>query len=463
MSGRERAFPVGAKVAVLGLGVSGIAAARLARTREAEVYASDAAATPTLVEAAAGLREEGIEAEAGRHDLDRILACDVVVVSPGIDPTSDVRRAVARAGVRTMAEVELASRDLEGGIIGVTGTNGKTTTTALIREVLDGAGVRAAAAGNIGRPLAEIALEDDQPDWTVVELSSFQLADIERFCPDIGLFLNLAPDHLDRYPTEASYAADKARLFWNAGPDSRWVLNADDRGVEALAVGSAGERYGFSLHAECEPGAWLAPDGWLRARLPGRDEDWGTAGALGVGGPHNVANALAAGLAAALVGVPAAGIRSGLAGFRGLPHRLQTIGERDGVRWVNDSKATNLAAARVAIESFASPLVVILGGRHKGEDYAGLAESLGQRARAVVALGEAADRIESALAPTVPVHRAGAMDAAVVRAAELARPGDVVLLSPACSSYDMFRSYAERGEAFERAFAALPDGLGRAG
>jgi UDP-N-acetylmuramoylalanine--D-glutamate ligase len=462
MTARRPAFEPGARVAVLGLGLSGAAAARLARLRGGIVYASDAGADPGPTAVAERLRAEGIDAEAGAHDMDRILSAELVVVSPGISPFSEVRRAVQEAGIRTIAEVELAFRDLRGRVVGITGTNGKTTTTRLTAHLMEGAGLRVEAVGNIGRPLSETAMEESQPDWVVVELSSFQLADLESFESDVGVLLNLAPDHLDRYRDLESYYADKGRLFDNPAPGARWVLNGDDRAVLDLAANAAGERYLFSLRGDVPCGAWWDAEDTLRARLdPDGNpvpECWATRADLPILGPHNAANAAAASLAAVLAGAEPSTLAASLRAYRGLPHRLQPLGERTGVLWVNDSKATNVAAAVAALRSFDRPVVLLLGGRHKGEPYEEIARAARGRVRAVIAFGEAAPRIVSDLQGAVEtLHVETGMDA-VVRAADgLARPGDVVLLAPACSSFDMFPNYAERGRAFEAAFAALPE------
>ncbi len=305
-------------------------------------------------------------------------------------------------------------------------------------------------------------MRSPQPDWVALELSSFQLADQDTVSPDIGVLLNLSPDHLDRYRDVESYYADKGRLFDGAGPESRWVLNADDPRSLALAEGVDGQRFLFSTAGRVDLGAFLGADGALRCRLDTEDI-WLPASDLRLLGPHNVANALAAGLACALAGVGADAIREGLASFEALPHRLQPIGERAGVLWVNDSKATNVTATAVALRSFDRPVVLILGGRHKGEPYSGLVPDLQQRARAVVAFGEAAPRILSDLGGSVGTLRVeSGLDAVVRAAAELAQPGDVVLLSPACSSYDMFPDYRERGRAFEEVFRDLPPEQGSA-
>jgi len=459
MAMRERsrlpAFPAGSTVAVLGLGVSGEAASRLAAARGGFVYASDVSTDPGPCAAAARLVADGIDAETGGHDVERVLAADLVIVSPGIGPTAGIRRQISDAGIRTIAEVELGWRDLESRVIAITGTNGKTTTTGLVAHVLEVSGLRASAAGNIGLALSEIALQMPQPDWVALELSSFQLADQETLSPDVGVLLNLSPDHLDRYQDVASYYADKRRLFDAATAESRWVLNADDPACLELAAGVKGERYLFSTCRPVERGAWSGPDGILRCRLDAEVE-WMPASDLRLLGPHNVANALAAGLACTLAGVEAEAIASGLSSFGALPHRLQPLGERDGVLWVNDSKATNVSATAVALRSFDRPVVLILGGRHKGEPYSSLAPDLKERARAVVAYGEAAPRIVSDLGGSVDTKVESGIDAVVRAAAELTRPGDVVLLSPACSSYDMFPNYRERGRAFEAAFRSLP-------
>jgi len=453
---RLPAFAAGSTVAVLGLGVSGEAAARLAAAKGGIVYASDVSTGPVPTAAAARLAAEGIDAETGGHDTQRVLSADLVVVSPGIGPTSEIRRRVSEAGIRTIAEVELGWRDLESRVIAITGTNGKTTTTGLVAHVLEAGGLRAIAAGNIGLALSEIAVQTPQPDWVALELSSFQLADQETIAPDVGVLLNLSPDHLDRYRDVESYYADKRRLFDSATEDSKWVLNADDPACDELASGVVGDRLQFSLRGPVERGAWAGDDGVLRCRLDAEVE-WMPASDLRLLGPHNVANALAAGLACAVAGVAPEAIAAGLGSFEALPHRLQPIGERDGVLWVNDSKATNVSATAVGLRSFDRPVVLILGGRHKGEPYSSLADDLRKRARAVVAYGEAAPRIVSDLRGSVDsLSVESGIDAVVGAAAELARSGDVVLLSPACSSYDMFPNYRERGRAFEAAFRALP-------
>ena len=441
---RPPLFAPGDPVAVLGLGASGLAAARLAHALGADVYASDAFDGPRQREAVEALMAEGIAAEVGRHDVERIVNADLVVTSPGISPTAEIRRTVADAGVPTVAEIEVAYRHLRSRVIGITGTNGKTTTTALCGHLLQQAGVDALTAGNIGRPLSEIPLMKRQPDWLVVELSSFQLADLKAFRPTIGLLVNLAADHLDWYVSLERYYEDKARLFANATADSRWVLNGDDEDVLAMAEPVEGERYLASIEPHEDQGAWLGEDGVLVQRLEGdaAPQPWIAADELQLLGVHNVMNALLAGIGAGLAGCEAAAIGAGLASFQGLSHRLQRVDEFEGVLWINDSKGTNVSATRVAVNAFDRPLV----------------PALRKNARALIAFGEAAPQIVRELGDVAPVDVARGMPQLVHLARDAARPGDVVLFSPACSSYDMFPDYRTRGRTFEQCVRAAYEG-----
>ncbi|MFQ5529573.1 MAG: UDP-N-acetylmuramoyl-L-alanine--D-glutamate ligase, partial [Gemmatimonadota bacterium] len=393
MSSREMPFESGATVSVLGLGVSGTAAARLATARGGIVYASDAFAGVEQKAAAEALAAEGISAEAGRHDMDRILDSDLVVVSPGISPFSDVRQEISAKGIRTIAEVELAYGALSSRVIGITGTNGKTTTTHLTATLVREGGTTAVAGGNIGQPLSWTAMEEDQPEWVVVELSSFQLADLESFHVDIGVLLNLAPDHLDRYRDLQAYYSDKQRLFAAGDDRTHWILNADDSQVLHLANSLAADAFLFSLDGPVERGGWLSDDGILMGRVDGTDEHWLPAADLPLVGTHNISNALAASVAARLAGCRPDCIGPGLSHRFELPHRLQSVAEADGVLWINDSKATNVAAATAAVRAFERPIIMMLGGRHKGEPYASIAEAGRGRLKAVVAFGEAAPKI----------------------------------------------------------------------
>ena len=434
-------------VAVIGLGKSGVAATRLLAREGVRVYASDASDHPYGGDALRTLRTlSGVTLDVGRHDLAQIRGAAAVIVSPGVPPEAPPLAAAREARVPILSEIDLGFRALSGSgtrCIAITGTNGKTTTTALVAHLLRQAGLHAEAAGNIGRPLSDIALQNDHYQWLAVEVSSFQLHDSPHFAPEIGILTNLAPDHLDRYASVEAYYADKRLLFRNARPDHVWVLNGDEPAVLELAAGALGRRVLFSLRHPA--------DGWYDAtarRLQlGRDALLARAD-LGLLGDHNVANALAAALAVREAGVPLAAIGEGLRSFRPLAHRLEPVREVGGVRWINDSKATNIASTVVAVEAMDRPFVLLLGGRHKGEPYTRLAPLLKDRCRLVIAYGESGELIERDLGGKVPLERGTTFEDVVLRARRAARPGDAVLLSPACSSYDMFKNYEERGATF---------------
>ncbi len=429
-------------VAVIGLGKSGVAATRLLARAGVRVYASDASDHPYGADALGELRTlSGVTLDVGRHDLTRIRAAAAVIVSPGVPPEAPPLAAAREAHVPILSEIDLGFRALAGSgtrCIAITGTNGKTTTTALVAHLLRTAGLRAETAGNIGRPLADIALQHDRYQWLAVEVSSFQLHDSPHFAPEVGILTNL-----DRYASVEAYYADKRLLFQNAGSAHVWVLNGDEPAVLELAAGAPGRRALFSLRRPA--------DGWYDAatrRLHLGREPLLARAELALLGDHNVANALAAALAAREAGVTPAVLGEGLRSFRALPHRLEPVREVGGVRWINDSKATNIASTVVAVEAMDRPFVLLLGGRHKGEPYTRLAPLLKSRCRLVIAYGESGELVERDLGGQVPLERGTTFEDVVARARRAARPGDAVLLSPACSSYDMFKNYEERGAIF---------------
>jgi len=444
------------EAAVIGLGRSGVNASLLLAREGVRVYASDGSNDAAAAAGAKRLRDAGIDAAVGAHDLERIARAAVVVASPGVPPDAPPLAAARAAKVAIVSEIEVALNVLgEARYIAITGTNGKTTTTALVGHLLRALGKRATDAGNIGTPLTEIALREDRPDWIALELSSFQLHDTPSVNPVVGVLTNLAPDHLDRYATTEEYYADKALLFRNASARSTWVLNADDAGVVDMAAGVAGAHREFGIASARAEMRLVRESGqgeirWNGTKILARDE-------LPLLGDHNVMNAMAASLAV-IAADPAHATRTslsriaeGLRSFRAPPHRLEMVGERGGVLWINDSKATNISSTQVAIDGMTRPTVLLLGGRHKGEPYTALAKGLARIVRVVLAYGESAPIIERDLAGIVPVERLDNDFAKVVaRARAIAKPGDVVLLSPACSSYDMFRNYEERGAAFRR-------------
>ncbi|MGH7558006.1 MAG: UDP-N-acetylmuramoyl-L-alanine--D-glutamate ligase, partial [Gemmatimonadota bacterium] len=394
----------------------------------------------------AELSGEGIEAVAGGHDAERLSGCQWLVTSPGIPPDAPVLVDATSSDRPVYAELEVAAWFARAPIAAVTGTNGKTTTTALLGAIARGAGLDASVAGNIGRPFARAVLEDPAPEWFVLEVSSFQLAGIATFRPRIAVVLNLTADHLDRYPDMDAYRRDKERIAENQGPGDDLCLNAEDPALATFAAGRPPRRHTFHRLGEVVSGATARGGAIALVGLP----DAGPVlpvERLVLPGAHNLQNALAATVAASIMGVDRAAIAQGLTAFTGVPHRLETVAEVDGVRFVNDSKATNVDSAAVALEAFDAPLVVIMGGRHKGSSYAPLASRLG-RTRTVLAIGEAAPLIERELGKVVPVERVGTLDRAVAQARAVARPGDVVLLAPACSSYDQFESFEHRGARF---------------
>jgi UDP-N-acetylmuramoylalanine--D-glutamate ligase len=443
----------GGEIAILGLGKSGTAAAKLLLADGKRVYVSDAGTAVHLEDIARQLRDIGADVDTGGHDLARIARASKVVVSPGIDPSATPIVAALEARVPLVSEIEIALGYLTGTrIIAVTGTNGKTTTTALIGHILRGLGEDAVDAGNIGTPLSDLARHDARPDWIALEMSSFQLHDTPSLDPEVGVLTNLTPDHLDRYETEDDYYADKALLFSNARKESKWVLNLDDARVQEMGKQAKGKHFNFSLRQMTD--AWFDREAGqlelLGSALTSRSE-------LSLLGDHNVANALAAALAVSVAdekfrtSETRESIRQSLRGFNALRHRLEIVGEVDGVQWINDSKATNVSSALVAVAGMKRPTILLLGGRHKGEPYTALAEPARKTVKKIIAYGEAAPIIEADLKDVAPLERLGAnFNEVMKRARENAEPGDAVLLSPACSSYDMFRNYEERGERFRK-------------
>ena len=447
------------EISVVGLARSGRAAAELLRRAGADVYASDAATGDGVAHAATALERLGVQVQAGGHDLTRIAASALVVASPGIPPDAPPLVAARAAGVPIVGELEAALHFLpHQRYIAITGTNGKTTTTSIAHKLLEGLGYDAVAAGNIGTPLAEIALRDAQPDWIALETSSFQLHDTPSLAPTSGILTNLSANHLDRYDDVAGYYGDKARLFRNAVERSVWVSNADDADVQRMVTGVRGSHLRFTTGQG-------AADGYfdrsrvqlvvLGAPLVDRSD-------LVLLGDHNVANALAAALAvmgadeAHRTDDARARVADALRGFRALEHRIEPAGRYGDVEWINDSKSTNVASTLVALKGMQRPTVLLLGGRHKGEPYGALADELRRTVKLVVAYGEAASIVETDLAGVVPIARETAsFDDVLARARAAAVPGDAVLLSPACSSYDMFDNYEERGRAFKRIAAEL--------
>jgi UDP-N-acetylmuramoylalanine--D-glutamate ligase len=451
------------RTVVLGLARSGVAACRFLSDAGAVVAAYDRRSAADLADAVAGLGARTVRLALGVDEAAAVALleqADLLVTSPSVSarfPTTDpwLRDALVAAearGAEIVSEVGLFLRLTTARVIGVTGTKGKTTTSSLVAAMLEAGEVPTTLGGNIGTPLIERVLELTQKDWVVLELSELQLPTIDRGA-DVALYTNIGEDHLDRHGSVEAYRAVKARLAELTAPGGRIVLNHDDPGCREL-----GDRL---------PPASLA---WYGHARPGRGpvEAWVEGGELIVAGErllpiedvplpgrHMRSDVLGAALAASLVGVAPAALADAIRGFGGVPHRLELVGERGGVRWVNDSQATIPVATMAALEAFEAPIVLVTGGQGKGLEYAELADAIAARARAAVLIGESADELETLIARRVPVRRAASMDEAVRLAAELARSGDVALLSPAAASFDMFTDYAARGDAFRAAVAAL--------
>ncbi len=454
----------GRKVAVFGLAKSGLAAARLLGAHGAHVTAVDARSEAQLGEAAASLRAAGVTLAVGGAPAPGLLeAQDLVVVSPGV-PLSLPELARARAaGVPVWGEVELAGRLVsEVPLFGITGTNGKSTTTALTGELFSRSGARTFVGGNLGRPFSEAAETPGAWDALVVELSSFQLEGVHSLRPRGAALLNLTPDHLDRYEDHAAYGAAKARILRNQGPEDFCVVNADDAQVLRLAEGARAPVYGFSLTglpaapAPVLSGLATATDGGFRLQLrEGEPPEPYRLGNRSLRGAHNAQNAMAAALLARLGGVAPGAVQAGLDGYPGLAHRLESVRTLAGVEWVNDSKATNVDSVLVALRAFTGPLWLIAGGKGKGAPYAPMVDAGQGRVKGVLTIGDDAPALAQAYEGQAQVHPCGTLARAVARARELAQPGDTVLLSPACASYDQFQNFEDRGEQFKQLVRAL--------
>ena len=439
----------GARVAVVGAGRSGLSLTRFLLSRGASVHLTDIRPAADLSPEVSGLGRRGVDLRLGGHDVKRLIEADLVAVSPGVPLASPPLHEARQRGARLLAEVELAARYLQGTLIGITGSNGKSTTTALTAHLLEHAGLRATACGNLGTPLSDLIENDTAGHYYVVELSSFQLEGIETLRPRIGVLLNLSPDHLDRYPDRRAYYRAKARLFMNQSGTDHAVLNRDDREVWRLSRSIRARIHPFSRTAKPRRGAALEGDRIvLRPDRSGRRSV--PLAALPLFGPHNIENAMAALLVADLCGVPPERAAVGLSTFRGLPHRLEKVAEIDDVVYYNDSKATNVAATARSLESFPSDVVLILGGRDKGGAFADLHSLIRGRVTHLVLMGEAREAIASQIGAAVPTTSAGTLEEAVRAARGAASRGGVVLLAPGCASFDQYGSFEERGEDFRR-------------
>lgn len=447
----------GKKVTVIGLGKSGSSAAKWLARQGAEVTVSDTKEAgeldPNLV---AGLTSLGVKLESGGHRHDTFLLSDIIVISPGVPldiaPLTDARR----EGIPILGELELASRGIDIPILAVTGTNGKSTVTSLLGALIRSAGYETFVGGNIGTPLIDYVADGRNADFAVVEVSSFQLDTAERFSPHVALLLNITPDHLDRYPDYEAYERSKLSIFRNQGRGGFAILNDDDRRLSSFnPAGPSVLRYGMERRENRK--AWIE-NKTLRARsLDGGDVSFDLKD-FALPGKHNLENLMGVVLAGMALQIESHVIQDTIRSFRSLPHRMELAGRFRGVSFYDDSKATNVDASLRAVQSFENPIVLIAGGRHKGADYGPLVRGAKGRVRKAVLLGEAGSLIAGSFEGEIPFEFARDMKDAVARAFSAAGAGEVVLLAPACSSFDMFTDYAHRGRIFKQAVEDLRGG-----
>jgi UDP-N-acetylmuramoylalanine--D-glutamate ligase len=441
-------------VTVVGLARSGVAACKVLAERGARVIATDQSPAEKLRADLAELFRRGIRLETGGHTPESFLEADLIVVSPGVDLRLPYLARAISQGIPVWGEVELAYRLTAARFIGITGTKGKGTTATLTGDILQRAGTDVVVAGNIGRPLCDVAPTLSRTAWVVAELSSFQLETIVTFRPHVALLLNLAPDHLDRYAGLADYYAAKARIFACQAEEDFAVLNADDPLVLERAQGIRSQVRLFSRTRTVGDGAFVRGDR-LMLRRGGQTEPICEISAIPIRGVHHLEDALAACAASSLVGAGPGPMADALRAFRGRPHCMELVAEIDGVRYINDSKATNVFAVRRALEASDRPVVLIIGGRDKREDFGAVAPALQRRGKAIIAIGEARGKILEAIGTCCPAETAEGMADAVEKAARRAASGDIVLLSPGCTSFDMFQNAEERGEVFRQAVSDL--------
>jgi UDP-N-acetylmuramoylalanine--D-glutamate ligase len=444
------------RVLVVGLGKSGLSAAMFLRAQGARVTVSDTRSAVALEKEIPALLEAGIMVESGGHGLLTFRRQDLIVVSPGVPmDTPEVKQVIA-FGLPVIGELELASRYLQGRVVAITGSNGKTTTTTLVGKIFADAGVPTLVGGNIGLPVIDLVAKSAPETVSVLEVSSFQLETVEEFHPWIAVILNITPDHLDRHGSFESYVAAKERIFARQTSNDFLVLNADDRVTQMCAARATSEVFWFSATKAVRRGAFVR-DGvivWVE-KEGGVTEPVMPVSEIHLKGAHNVENVLAAVCTARLAKVPAESVRASAAGFRAVEHRLELVRKFNDVEYYNDSKATNVDAAMKAVASFPGGIHLILGGKDKDSDYRVMADMLKKRVKVVYTVGSAAEKIERQLHGVVKMVSAQTIETAVAEAAKAALPGEVVLLSPACSSFDQFENYEHRGRVFRQSVSEL--------
>lgn len=444
------------KILVVGLARTGASVARFLACRGARVTVSDMKDRGTLISFVESLQGLDIALELGIHSEETFLSADMIVVSPGVPMDIAPLKLARGRGIPVISEIELASSFIDAPMAAITGTNGKTTTTSLTGEIFRGCGFKTYVGGNIGKPLIDLVSSGEQVDCVVAEISSFQLEGIVSFRPRVAVLLNITEDHLDRYTSFKEYIDAKERVFRNQTRDDFAVLNVDDPLVADCAKRISSRVVPMSRLSVLQQGIFYR-DGFITFAWEGRTERFSTA-SVKLRGVHNLDNCMAALATALLMGCEAGPALDALESFRGLPHRMELVAEINGVTYYNDSKGTNVGSVVKSLESFSGNVILIAGGKDKGGEYTPLAELVSERVKHLILLGEARDRIRDALGDLTDTVLAASLEDAVRKAHDAAEPGDVVLFSPACSSFDMFRNYEERGEKFASAVRALPGG-----
>jgi UDP-N-acetylmuramoylalanine--D-glutamate ligase len=437
----------GKRLLVVGLARTGVATALFCAERGARVAATDTRSADELGDCVSKLRHAGVQLQLGGYSDAILHGQELVVPSPGVPADAPLLTQARDLKITVWSEIELASWFLHGRLIGITGSNGKTTTTTLVDHILRHAGFATVLAGNIGTPLIALVNKTAEDTVTVAELSSFQLELIETFRPSIAVLLNLTPDHLDRHKTFSAYAAAKARIFENQIEEDAAILNLDDAASREI-VPSRPQVFWFSRKTSVEQGAFVS-NGKLILRRNNKEEEILNCDEISLPGAHNLENVLAASIVARLAGVQSAQIAEAVHAFAGVEHRIEFVAEIHGARYYNDSKATNVDATLRALEAFPGRIIVILGGQDKASDYSPLRELLRERTILALLIGSVAEKIERQIAGSVAIERAGTLERAVQIATCTAQPGDVVLLAPACASFDQFQNYEHRGRVFK--------------
>lgn len=439
------------RVLVVGLGKSGLSSGLFLRAQGAQVTVSDTRSAEALAKEIPALLDAGIMVESGGHGLLTFRRQDLIVVSPGVPMDTPEVKQVKAFGLPVIGELELASRFLQGKVVAITGSNGKTTTTTLLGKIFEDAGVPALVGGNIGLPVIDLVANSTADTVSVLEVSSFQLETIEEFHPWISVVLNITPDHLDRHGSFENYAAAKTRITERQEAGDFLVLNGEDKPTQMVAAKTRAQIDWFSARRAIKQGAFVHGESiFFVAREGAKPEPVMPVAEIALKGAHNVENVLAAVCAARLAGMPAEKIRASVAAFKGVEHRLEFVRLLRGVEFYNDSKATNVDAAMKAVASFAGGIHLILGGKDKNSDYGAMADLLKERVKIVYTIGSAAEKIEQQLQGVVKIVSAETMQAAVAEASKAAVAGDVVLLAPACSSFDQFENYEHRGRVFRQ-------------